>query len=76
MTKGRPMTPAQTRDRRRFRLAANDNEVLITDETDVEGHRLAANDNDTVVDEVAEVDAGQGAGNDDETTVEGPPASA
>jgi len=38
-------TPQQARDNRRFRLAANDNEILVDDELDVEAHRLAANDN-------------------------------
>ena len=50
------------RDNRRFRLATNDNEILVTslrrlpprdtvadDELDTEGHRLATNDNETVV---------------------------
>lgn len=31
------------------RLAANDNETVVTDDDDVEGHRLATNDNETVV---------------------------
>jgi hypothetical protein len=38
----------QSRDHRRFRLAANDNETVV-DEQDTEGHRLAANDNETTV---------------------------
>jgi hypothetical protein len=50
------------RDNRRFRLATNDNEILMNslrrlppqdtvadDELDTEGHRLATNDNETVV---------------------------
>ena len=32
----------ETRDHRRFRLAANDNETIVEDDT--EGHRLAANE--------------------------------
>ena len=60
------MTTARTmgapRDNRRFRLATNDNEIVVNglrrvpprdtaldDELDVEGHRLATNDNETVV---------------------------
>jgi hypothetical protein len=31
-------------DHRRFRLAANDNETIVDDELDTEGHRLATND--------------------------------
>jgi hypothetical protein len=50
------MTAVQPRDRRRFRLATNDNETIVEtdvvdvdgDDLDVEGHRLAANDNETV----------------------------
>jgi hypothetical protein len=50
------------RDNRRFRLATNDNEIVVNglrrlppsdsvadDELDTEGHRLATNDNETVV---------------------------
>jgi hypothetical protein len=34
---------------KRFRLAANDNETIVDDELDTEGHRLATNDNEIVV---------------------------
>ena len=47
-------TPQQIRDHRRFRLAGNDNETVVTDdELDTEGHRLAGNDNETVVEGAA-----------------------
>ncbi len=47
-------TPHQIRDPRRFRLAGNDNETVVTDdEFDTEGHRLAGNDNETVVEGAA-----------------------
>jgi hypothetical protein len=39
----------QTRDDRRFRLAANDNETIVADGIDVEGHSLTRNDNEIVV---------------------------
>ena len=43
-------TAQQTHDQRRFRLAANDNEIVVTDDApDTEGHRLATNDNETTV---------------------------
>jgi hypothetical protein len=45
----------QSRDHRRFRLAANDNETVV-DEQDTEGHRLAANDNETTVPNLRRVD--------------------
>ena len=46
--------PQQTRDSSRFRLATNDNEIVVDEtpaeaEDDVEGHRLAGNDNETTV---------------------------
>jgi hypothetical protein len=46
------MTGSQSHDRRRFRLAGNDNETLVADDgdQDTEAHRLATNDNETVVD--------------------------
>jgi hypothetical protein len=37
----------KTIERRRFRLAGNDNETIV-EELDTEAHRLAANDNETV----------------------------
>jgi hypothetical protein len=40
-----------TRDHRRFRLAANDNETVVDDELDTEGHRLAANDTEITVED-------------------------
>ncbi len=56
------MTARTSRDRRRFRLAGNDNEIVVPssarrawdtdDDADVEGHRLAGNDNEIVVDGV------------------------
>ena len=65
-----------SRDNGRFRLATNDNEILVPslkrlpprdtaadDELDTEGHRLATNDNETVVDG-AKV-AGRGSGEED-----------
>jgi hypothetical protein len=42
--------PTQTRDHRRFRLAANDNETIVADRIDVEGHSLTRNDNEIIVD--------------------------
>ena len=49
------MTAPETRtDRRRFRLATNDNETVVEDTgalDDVEGHRLATNDNEVVIDD-------------------------
>jgi hypothetical protein len=49
--------PQPTYDRRRFRLAGNDNELVISDdEQDVEAHRLAGNDNEVVVDVVGRPD--------------------
>ena len=36
-------------DHRRFRLATNDNETVVEDELDTEGHRLAANDTEITV---------------------------
>jgi hypothetical protein len=43
------LAPTQTRDHRRFRLATNDNETIVADGTDVEGHSLTRNDNEIVV---------------------------
>ena len=49
------MATAQTRDHRRFRLAGNDNEIVVDAssdnvmEPDTEGHRLATNHNEIVV---------------------------
>jgi hypothetical protein len=43
----------KTREHRRFRLAANDNETIVEDD-DTEGHRLAANDTEIVVDDGAD----------------------
>jgi len=40
------------RDHRRFRLATNDNETVVDDAPDTEGHRLATNDNETIVPEL------------------------
>ena len=57
-------------DHRRFRLAANDNETVVDDELDTEGHRLAANDTETVVDEL-DTEGHRLATNDTEITVEG-----
>ena len=60
-------TPQPTYDRRRFRLATNDNEIIVTDdEQDVEAHRLAGNDNEVVVDGLRPRDP-------DEETEAGPP---
>ena len=52
------MTAPQPRtDRRRFRLATNDNETVIVDETDdVEAHRLATNDNEIVIEDAGSPD--------------------
>lgn len=50
-------TPQPTYDRRRFRLATNDNEIVVSDEEqDVEAHRLAGNDNEVVVDGMRRID--------------------
>jgi hypothetical protein len=52
----------QVRDRRRFRLATNDNEILVdaplesAEESDTEGHRLATNDNEVIVERLRRVD--------------------
>jgi len=49
-------------DRRRFRLAGNDNEIFVdvppesAEEPDTEGHRLAGNDNDVIVERRRGVD--------------------
>ena len=64
----RPMSAAQqTRDHRRFRLATNDNEIIVEDnkmiaegELDTEAHRLAGNDNETIVDGLRRVDPTDG----------------
>lgn len=60
-------TQQQIRDRRRFRLATNDNEIVVDDDLDTEGHRLATNDNETTVeraraDEPADADETAGLG--------------
>src|SRR4051794_24447242 len=52
--------PKHPRDNRRFRLAANDNEVVVEDELDVEAHRLAANDNETTVERVRRIEPEDG----------------
>jgi hypothetical protein len=31
-----------------YRLASNDNETIVVDELDTEGHRLAANDDESI----------------------------
>jgi hypothetical protein len=41
--------PTQTRDHRRFRLATNDNETIVANGAEVEGHSLTRNDNEIVV---------------------------
>jgi hypothetical protein len=41
--------PERRNEHRRFRLAGNDNETIVVDELDTEGHRLAGNDNETIV---------------------------
>jgi hypothetical protein len=61
----------QTRDHRRFRLAANDNETIVEDALDTEAHRLATNDNETIVEDELDTEAHRLAGNDNETIVEG-----
>jgi hypothetical protein len=33
------------------KLASNDNETVVEDQSDVEGHKLASNDNETVVED-------------------------
>jgi hypothetical protein len=46
------LPPTDAPDVEGHRLAANDDETVVTDppaEPDVEGHRLASNDNETVV---------------------------
>jgi len=56
-TKERTMSvQQQPRDHRRFRLATNDNETIVEDELDVEGHRLATNDNETTIEKLRRVD--------------------
>ena len=51
------MTAPQTTDRRRFRLATNDNETIVADdEFDTEAHRLATNDNETIVEGASDSD--------------------
>jgi hypothetical protein len=58
-------TPQPTYDRRRFRLATNDNEIIVSDdEQDVEAHRLATNDNEVVVDGLRRLDADEDAEDD------------
>lgn len=42
------------KNQRRNRLASNDNETIVADELDTEGHRLASNDNETVVEGASE----------------------
>jgi hypothetical protein len=50
-------TPQPRTDRRRFRLATNDNETVVEDQTDdVEAHRLAGNDNEIVIDDAGSPD--------------------
>ena len=52
------MTAPQPRtDRRRFRLATNDNETVVIDDLDdVEAHRLATNDNEIVIEDAGAPD--------------------
>jgi hypothetical protein len=66
-------TRRQAREQRRFRLAANDNETVVTD---VAGHAMTRNDNETVVTDVADVEGHRLATNDAETTVRDRPAGA
>jgi hypothetical protein len=47
--------PQQARDNRRFRLATNDNEIVVDDQLDVEAHRLATNDNETTVERLRRI---------------------
>jgi hypothetical protein len=60
----------QIRDHRRFRLAANDNENVVSDELDVDGHSLTRNDNETIVEDELDVDGHALTRNDNETIVE------
>jgi hypothetical protein len=53
-------------DHRRFRLAANDNETIVVDDLDTEGHRLAANDTEITVERARLRDT-----DDDESTTLG-----
>ena len=59
-------------DRRPYRLATNDNEIVNEEVFDTEGHRLAANDNETTVDDEIDTEGHRLASNANETTVERP----
>ena len=65
------MTAPVTTDRRRFRLATNDNETIVVDRSDRRRFRLAGNDNETVVTDDFDTEAHRLATNDNETIVEG-----
>jgi len=60
----------QTRDHRRFRLAANDNEIMADTERDVDGHALTRNDSETIVTDESDTEGHRLAANDNETGVE------
>jgi len=60
----------QTRDHRRFRLAANDNETMVDTERDVDGHSLTRNDRESIATDELDTEGHRLAANDNETGVE------
>jgi hypothetical protein len=62
------MSAPKPRDHRRFRLATNDNEILV--DGDVAGHALTRNDNETIVEDELDTEGHRLAANDSEIVVE------
>lgn len=58
-------------DRRRFRLATNQNETIVVDRADHRRFRLAANENETTVIDELDTEGHRLAANDNETVVVG-----
>ena len=58
----------KTIERRRFRLAGNDNETIV-EELDTEAHRLATNDNETVSEDELDTEGHLARVNEDEAGV-------
>jgi hypothetical protein len=63
-------TPQNGIDRRRFRLATNDNETIVVDRADHRRFRLAGNQNETTVTDELDTEGHRLATNDNETVVE------
>jgi hypothetical protein len=58
-------------DRRRFRLAANQNETIVVDRADRRRFRLAANQNETTMTDGLDTEGHRLAANDNENVVDG-----